>query len=211
MPLAKAQEQAFDLLGGARVDTPYWLVSFVRDEICTPSGNPLDTISDKTLTKHLKALLHGENDVHCSRSASRRKASKESPIKGKFMPWGIGDAGRAGEWKKALDATQRVAVANEWRVGQTLAYFSDLLRTQSPSNRQVTALVEWLLDDELRWDLKDHLLVHCFNGSVRDIPAHWFNTLWRVLNIDQDKLKNEALHLCEGDQDKADRLIALVW
>ncbi|HET9411262.1 MAG TPA: hypothetical protein VFO38_00215, partial [Candidatus Saccharimonadales bacterium] len=184
---------------------------FVRDEICTPTSNPLDTISNKTLARHLAALLHGKNDVHCSRSASRRKATKNSPIKGKFMPWGIGDAARAGEWKDALEATQRITEANEWRVGQTLAHFTNLLHTPSPSNRLVTALVRWLLDNELRWDLKDHLLVRCFNGPVRDIPTHWFNTAWRMLNIDQDKLKKEALHLCEGNQDKADELISQLW
>lgn len=211
MSSTKAQQQVFALLGGAPHDTYHWLVDFVRDKVCTPTNNPLEAISDKTLTKHLNALLHGTNNIHGSRSASRRRASAASPLEGEFMPWGCGDASQGGNWKRALEATQRVAEANQWRVGQTLAHLTSLLHTPSPSNRLVTALVEWLLDDELRWDLKDHLLVRCFNGSIQDIPAHWFNTPWRVLDIDQDKLKENALHLCEGNPDKTEELITLVW
>jgi hypothetical protein len=210
----KARQQVFDLLAQAPSDTLRALSVFLRTEVCEPTGSKLVDIGDKTLVKHLDGLINGVSSVLPERSARARQASKGTPLAGKRLAWGFGDASRSGEWHGALEAVRRFVEDRStddasWRIGQTVAYLSGLL-DKEPTNRELTALVMWLLDGELRFDLEEHLY-YKLTRSCQVSPNFendWERKPWGELGVSEESLYPFTLALCEGSAAKARQLVA---
>lgn len=211
----KARQQVFDLLAQAPSDTSWALWVFLRTEVCKPTDSKLADIGDKTLARHLNGLINGANDVHRHSSPSARRASQGTSLSGKFLIWGLGDASRTGEWHAALGSVRRFMEArstdsDSWRVGQAVAYLGDMLDTVKPSNREVTALVAWLLDGELEFALKNHLHYKVKRSCRLDsyFEDNWERRPWGGLGVGEEALYLLALPLCEGSATKARQLVA---
>lgn len=216
----KSLAQVLELLRRAPNDTTRRLAEFLQKEICEPTHQSLGTISDKTLARHLNAKINGPTRRGLT-SPRANKVVQNSPLRPHVMMWGLGSANRAGEWRRAVNAVECFMLARSitepWSFGRTLTCLNNMLEEESPRNNDLTALVEWLLDGEISFDLKERLhfrlvrsLQHSALEHVEEFKRDWFRKPWSDLGIDRQLLIEHALPLCEDNRDKAETMAKML-